>query len=167
VSKKSPNPRLQRTRFALLRSPLSRKPLGRVVATVALVLGSFGCGSDDEWTGVNVGAMEDWVDASVSIDGHRVGKLDHLMLHDTIWEKGMKKAQGDSPLFHMVALNIPFDRGRMKHGVHTVRIEKAGHPVVQGEFTFPDPRGSSVQHLWINGQTLENNPGPDAYGSLS
>ena len=25
---RSPNPRLQRTRFALLRSPLSRKPLG-------------------------------------------------------------------------------------------------------------------------------------------
>jgi len=24
----TPNPRLQRTRFALLRSPLSRKPLG-------------------------------------------------------------------------------------------------------------------------------------------
>jgi len=28
MSESLPNPRLQRTRFALLRSPLSRKPLG-------------------------------------------------------------------------------------------------------------------------------------------
>jgi hypothetical protein len=28
MSEPQPNPRLQRTRFALLRSPLSRKPLG-------------------------------------------------------------------------------------------------------------------------------------------
>jgi hypothetical protein len=43
-----PNPRLQRTRFALLRSPLSRKPLGRrnrfFVGSIIVGLGSVGLG---------------------------------------------------------------------------------------------------------------------------
>ena len=37
-SRKPPNPRLQRTRFALLRSPLSRKPLGSTKFVIAAVL---------------------------------------------------------------------------------------------------------------------------------
>ena len=134
-----PNPRLQRTRSALLRSPLSRKPLGRVFPVVALALLATRCSSEPDWTGVNIVANEEWLDATVWIDSHAVGKLQYLMLHDTNEEKLLKKRYGDSPAFHMVALNVPFDAARAKHGVHKVRIEKEGHNPVEGGVHVPRP----------------------------
>ena len=158
--------RVQRTRSSASapRSPLTRHPLGRAIIVVGLVLAASRCGSESDWTGVNISASDDWLGATVTIDTHQVGKLEHLMLHDTLPEEVLKKQYGDSPMFHMVALNVPVNPSTSRHGVHRVRIEKADR-AVEGEFTFPDPRGSRVQFLSINGQTLMNNPGPDAYGS--
>jgi hypothetical protein len=157
---------VQRTRSSpsALRSPLTRHPLGRVIVICGLALAAFRCGSEADWTGVNVSASEEWLGATVTIDTHQVGKLEHLMLHDTLPEKVLKKQFGDSPMFHMVALNVPVNASTSGHGVHRVRIEKHSS-AVEGEFTFPDPRGSRIQFLSISGQTLVNNPGPDAYGS--
>ena len=47
VGARRPNTRLQRTRFALLRSPLSRKPLGRLklLPVMVAVASLVGCGS--------------------------------------------------------------------------------------------------------------------------
>jgi hypothetical protein len=166
-SLQAPNPRLQRTPPASPPSPLSRKPLGRVIPIVALVLVVAGCGSESDWTGVSISASEEWVDATVTIDSHQVGRLQHPMLHDTTGEKLLKRGYGDSPMFHLVALNVSFDASKARRRVHKVRIEKEGRNPVEGEFTFPDPRGSSVQHLMINGQSLEISPGPDAKASGS
>ncbi len=124
-----------------------------------------GCGFEPEWSGINVNASEEWIGATVAIDGREAGKLEYLMLHDSAWEKSLKKQHGDSPAFRVVALNVALDTGTFPRGVHKVRVEKVGRGVAEGEFTFPDPRGSTVQFLSINGQTLENSPGPDAHGS--
>jgi hypothetical protein len=163
-----PNMRVQRPRVvlpALARcSPPTHRPLGRVFAVAAVALATIRC-SDSEWSGVNISAMEDWHGASVVIDGRQVGKLEHLMLHDSAWEEWLKKQHGDSPMFHMVALNVPFEASKVGPAVHRVVIQKLGRGSVEGEFTYPDPRGSSVQFLMVNGDKLENQPGPDAYGS--
>jgi hypothetical protein len=156
--------RVQRTRFASLRSPLTREPLGRVIILCGLSLGALRCGSESDWTGVNVSASDEWLGATVTIDSHQVGKLEHLMLHDTLPEAVLKKQYGDSPMFHMVALNVPVNPRTSRHGVHRVKIEKADRSI-EGQFTFPDPRGSKIQFLSVSGQTLVNNSGPDAHGS--
>lgn len=159
---------VQRTRVFLpavaRRSPPTRRPWGRVVLVVCLALACSSCDSEPDWTGVNVSASDDWLGATVTIDTHEVGKLEHLMLHDTLPENLLKKNYGDSPMFHMVALNVPVNPRTSRHGTHRIRIEK-GDRVIEGEFTFPDPRGSKVQFLSIIGQTLLNNPGPEAHGS--
>jgi hypothetical protein len=109
--------------------------------------------------------MDEWRGASVAIDGRQVGQLEHLMLHDSAWEEWLKKQHGDSPMFHMVALNVPFKSDKLAPAVHKVVIQKPGGRSVEGEFTYPDPRGSSVQFLMINGDKLDCQPGADAYRS--
>jgi hypothetical protein len=165
VNSTRPNPRLQRTPSASPPSPLSRQPLGRAFPLLLLIAAAARCESEAHWTGISINAMEEWVDATVSIDGTPVGNLQFLALHDSAYENWLKKKDGDSPLFHAVALNVPFNPGKMRAGVHTIQIAKPGLATVQGEFTFPDPRGSSVQFVSINGQSLSNSPGPDAHGS--
>jgi hypothetical protein len=141
-----------------------RNPLGRAIAIAALALTAIRCG-DSEWSGINVSAMDEWQGASVAIDGRQVGQLQHLMLHDSAWEEWLKKQHGDSPIFRMVALNVPFKTGTVSPGVHKVVIRKPDRGAVEGEFTYPDPRGSSVQFCTIIGDKLDCRPGPDAYGS--
>ena len=152
TSHRPPNPRLQRTP---LRAPLSRKPLGRVVSSVLVVAAAICCDFDDHWRGVNVSGMEEWRGATVSIDGSAVGKLDYLMTHDTWFEKWMKR-KGDSPMFHVVSLNVPFDLQRAKAGTHQVSVAKPGGAALTLQITYPDPRGD-VTFLSINGDHLEDN----------
>lgn len=151
-------------RRRIRRCKLSSLMLGRVSFLLLLALPGSGCSPESDWTGITVNATEAWVDATVTIDGQNVGKLQYLMLHDTAAEKVIQK-NGDSPMFHSVALNVPFDPKRVRPGVHKVQIEKPGQPPVAGEFTWPDPRGSKVQFLSVIGHSLQNEPGPDASGS--
>jgi hypothetical protein len=155
------NPRLQRTPPASPPSPLSRKPLGRVSVLLLFALVGIACSPEPDWTGISVNATEAWADATVTIDGQKAGTLEYLMLHNTAAEKALEK-KGNSPILHSVALNIPFDPKRARPGVHRIRIEKPGQPPVDGQFTWPDPRGSRVQFLSIVGQSLMNDPSPDA-----
>ena len=161
-----PNPRVQRTRpsASLRGSPLTRHPLGRVWMLLLLTLPGIACSGESDWTGISVSAPDSWIDAVVSIDGQKVGTLQYLMLHDTVLEKSLKKST-DSPLFNSVALNVPINPTRSRSGVHRIRIEKPDRPSVEGEFTWPDPRGSKVQFLSVIGNSLHNEAGPDAKGS--
>jgi hypothetical protein len=99
--------------------------------------------------------MEEWRGAVVSIDGVAVGKLEYLRTHGSWFEK-LLKGSGDSPMFHVVTLNVPFDPQRTPVGAHVVSVAKPGGPTLKCELTYPDPRGVDVASLAISANKLED-----------
>lgn len=128
-----------------------------VVAVAAIAL-ALGCSSEpDVEEGFVVAAHDAYVDARVFVDGTQVGTLQHLQAHDGVFQRVVKKIYGDSPAFHFVAMRMDLTRTPLRHGEHTLRVEKSGRPVATGAFTYPF-RGEPIPTFYVGGTKVEPVP---------
>jgi len=109
-------------------------------AAALAVLLLWSCGEEPQkppTEGFNISADDTLLGASVTVDGQRVGELQNLVTHGTFLEWLLKLKTGDSPAFHLVALNFDARSAHLAAGKHVIRVEKLGRPIASGDFLYP------------------------------
>src|SRR5258708_6993207 len=121
---------------------------------LALVVAVACSGEGDVESGLILAAPDTFVGASVLMDGKKIGDLQYLETHGSLFEATLKKIYGDSVANHVVALKIDFANMSIRPGEHQLRVEKTGTPSASGSFVFPF-RGDQVQEFFVNGTKIE------------
>jgi len=132
-----------------------------ILLLLMLVGASAACsGEGDVGHGLSIAAPETHLGAHVFLDGERVGDLAHLDMHDSWLQSIMKRIYGDSPVFHIVALNIDLSNNALRPGEHQLRVEKPGQPAATGSFRYPFT-GDRFQVFYVSGSRIEaSEPSP-------
>jgi hypothetical protein len=119
------------------------------------VIAAIACSREsDIESGFVLAAPDTFVGASVLLDGKKIGDLQFLETHGSLFEAVLKKIYGDSIANHVVALKIDFAKMPIRAGEHQLRLEKVGKRSAAGTFVFPF-KGDQVQVFFVNGTKIE------------
>jgi len=135
------------------------RQLPRVFFAAAIAVLPWSCGEEPQKPpaeGFNISADDTLLGASVTVDNQRIGELQHLVTHGAFFGWLLKLKTGDSPAFHIVALNCDARAAHLAAGKHVIRIEKSGRPVASGEFVYPFSQ--PVAFFVVSGPHVEQLP---------
>jgi hypothetical protein len=121
---------------------------------VAILLLCVSCDSEEPQHGFSIAAPEQYAGATLFLDGQPVARMEHLGTHGGAVEALLKGVYGDSPALRVVVAGVDFSERRLSPGRHTLRVEKAGVPTAQGEFTYPFGADDEWQVFFVNGTAI-------------
>lgn len=111
----------------------------RLFAIVALLsLPVLSCAESEPEPDIAIIASHDYLGAVAFIDDTRIGEMPYLVSKGTLLDKYLRwRHPDDSPFRDMVLMSVILDPNRLTRGLHRVRLEKPGHPLLTAEFTYP------------------------------
>lgn len=124
------------------------------ILAIAILLLCLRCDSEDPQHGFSIVAQEQFVGATVLLDGRQLGQMQHLDTHGGPLEALMKRIYGETPALNVVVVNVDLSERGLPSGRHTLRVEKAGVPAAEGAFMYPFDTDDEWQVFFVNGQTI-------------
>lgn len=100
-------------------------------------------------------APEELVGATVFVDTTAVARLGYMRTHGTFFGWVMKKVYGDSPLDHIVTVNVDLSNSGLSAGAHGLRVEKQGGAPALGTFKWLGPGTHEFLFFYVNGSKIQ------------